>query len=101
MTVRHKDSYGAGYGGNLFTISLYTVADGAGQSLIENAPVPVEYLGVLKVQGVADFDVIVTFPSDAQFNESTMDGYNELFNSKQSVFKAFTASGEATFEKAE
>ena len=100
LTVRHKDSYGLGYGGNLFTISLYSVAQGEGQNLIENAPVPVEYLGVLKVPGVGDFDVIATFPSDAQFNENTMKGYYELFDSKDSVLKTIAPQNGATFQMA-
>lgn len=101
LSVCHKASYGVGYGGKLFTICLYSVEEGTGKELIEIAPVPVEYLGVLKVPGVGDFDVIVMFPSDAQFNATTMDSYNELFNSKDSVFKTFTATNGATFEKAE
>lgn len=101
LSVCHKDSYGVGYGGKLFTISLYSVEDGQGKELIEVAPIPIDYLGVLKVPGVGDFDVIVMFPSDAQFNESTMDGYNELYNSSESVYKTLTPLNGATFEKAQ
>ncbi|MBO5064824.1 MAG: hypothetical protein J6D06_01780 [Clostridia bacterium] len=99
LSVCHKESYGVGYGGKLFTISLFSVEEGYGKDLIENEPVPLEYLGVLKVPGEGEFDVIVMFPSDAQFNESTMDGYNELFNSNESVYKTLTPTNGATFEK--
>lgn len=100
INVRHKDSYGIGYGGLLFSINMYSVAQGDGQFIIDEQPVPVEYLGVLKVPGAEDFDVIVMFPSDAQFSDGTMDEYYELFNSNDSVFKTFTATNGATFEKA-
>lgn len=101
LSMCHKDSYGVGYGGKLFIISLFSVEEGSGKELIENAPVPIDYLGVLKVPGVGDFDVIVAFPSDAQFNDSTMDGYNELYNANESVYKTLTPTNGATFEKAQ
>lgn len=101
IVVRHNDSYSADFGGMLFSIALYPVEDEDTKFMIEEQPVPVEYLGVLKVPGVGDFDVIATLPSDAQFSDDTMDDYFELFNSKKKVFDTLTPLNGATFEKAQ
>ncbi len=101
LIVRHKDSYGAGYGGMLFSITMYSVAEGNGKQIIEEEPVPIDYLGVLKVPGVGDFDVIVMFPTDLQCPEDSVKVYHEFYDIGESVYQTLTPTNGATFEKAQ
>ena len=100
LTVRHKDSYGTGYGGMLFSISMYSVAEGNGKQIIEEQPIPIDYLGVLKLPNGGEFDMIVTFPTDLQCPFESIDVYNEFYEEGKSVYKTFTSTNGATFEKA-
>ena len=101
LTVRHKDSYGTGYGGMLFSISMYSVAEGNGKQIIEEQPIPIDYLGVLKLPNGGEFDMIVTFPTDLQCPFESIDVYNEFYEEGKSVYKTFTSTNGATFEKAQ
>ena len=101
LIVRHKDSYGAGYGGMLFSITMYSVAEGNGKQIIEEEPVPIDYLGIINVPGVGDFDVIVMFPTDLQCPEDSVKVYHEFYDIGESVYQTLTPTNGATFEKAQ
>ena len=93
LEVCERESAAAGAGGILFTVDLTPDYPEYLDML------PCDYLGTLTNESGKMYHVVVRYPSDVQFDETTEERYTELYRQIPQVMEGFAGSGSYTFEK--
>lgn len=93
LAFYEKESYDAGCGGHLFSIKLFTEFE-------EYSYLPeYEVLGSLTVYRIGAYNVIITYPSDIQFSEKTVEKYSDISKEISSVLTSISFKEECSFSK--
>lgn len=93
FSLCERNSYESGYGGMLFSISLYSNGD--------YTEFPEQrVLGNLYTSGMY-FDMVVGYPSDVQFGMEYMESYQEMNAGTEDVLNSIMFLGEALFMEGE
>ncbi len=93
--VYHKDSYDAGFGGFCFGISLYEKPSDYAGGMDEK-------IGEMMKDGETVYDVVMSFPSEVQWDytksEEMPEDYAALYNSAKDIAQSVIGNDGETFE---
>ncbi len=95
---QHDKSYANDFGGHIFSLEVHHSEEGYAQMLEEFSPTPYELVGYLNT-AEGKFEVIVTYPSDQQFDNKYKNEYKKITESIDEFVSTITADNGATFEK--